>query len=186
MTFTKKLPLALASAFALTTFAFTTAPSASADQVTSSEQAKSIAFADAGVQANQVHSVKVNRDSDNDRPVFEVEFRKGNSEYDYTIDAETGAITEKDIDLDEKENANNNQSPNQSQKGQPARLSIQDAKGIALRDAGLTESQTSKLKVDPDSDNDVPTYKIEFKRGRVEYRYTINAVDGSILQKESN
>lgn len=181
MKVSKKMKTALMGTALLAGLAFTGAQSAAAAQITHKDQALTLAYQDAGVSPDQVHSVKIHRDQDNDRPVYEIEFKKGRSEYDYTIDIETGSITEKDIDLDESDSSSQG-----SQKKAAAQLSIADAKKIALTAAGVTEAQVSKLKVDPDSDNDVPTYKIEFKQGRIEYRYTINAVDGSILQAERN
>jgi putative lipoprotein len=158
--------------------AFVTTHSVSAAQGISSEQAKTIALADAGLKANQVNSIKVHQDSDNDRPVFEIEFRSNHSDYDYTVDATTGLITEKDTDADD------NQADAQQQ--QAAKVSASDAKSIALRDAGVTENQVASLKVEAGSDNDVPIYKIEFKQGKLEYRYTVNALNGSIVAKETN
>ncbi|WP_057490489.1 PepSY domain-containing protein [Streptococcus orisasini] len=177
MKLTKKLPIVLAASLGLAGAAFVSAHSASAVQAISSEQAKTIALADAGLKANQVNSIKVHQDSDNDVPVFEVEFRSDQSDYDYTIDAATGVITEKDIDVDENHT---------DAQEQAVKISANDAKSIALGDAGLTEKQVSSLKVEAGSDNDVPNYKVEFKHGRLEYRYAVNALSGTITAKETN
>ena len=43
---------------------------------------------------------KAKLDWDDGRQEYEVEFRQGRTEYDYTIDATTGAILESDRDRD--------------------------------------------------------------------------------------
>lgn len=54
--------------------------------------AKSIAFAQAGVSAGSVSRVSVERDRDNGVLVYEVEFVSGDYEYEFEIDASTGAV----------------------------------------------------------------------------------------------
>ena len=65
----------------------------------SASKAKSIAFKNAGVSASKVKRLKVERDKDNSRLVYEVSFDCGRYEYDYEIDANTGKILDKDKDL---------------------------------------------------------------------------------------
>ncbi|EHJ52229.1 PepSY domain-containing protein [Streptococcus macacae] len=177
MKLSQKVSLVLAASLGLAAAALAASPSVSADQAINAEQAKTIALNDAGLSAGQIHSIKVHSDSDNDKPVFEVEFSSNDSDYDYTIDAATGFITEKDTD--------SHSNVNGSQKGL-AKISANEAKNKALKDAGLNESRVSSLKVEADSDNDVPTYKIEFKYGKREYRYVLNALNGTITAKETN
>ena len=61
------------------------------------ERAKAIALKDANV--SNVTFVKAKLDRDNGVMVYDVEFYKGNVEYDYEIEASTGRILEKDIDI---------------------------------------------------------------------------------------
>ncbi len=62
------------------------------------EQAQEIALSDAGLTADEVTGLKVEADRDNGKAYFDVQFYEGNTEYDYDIDAENGAIIEKNID----------------------------------------------------------------------------------------
>ena len=62
------------------------------------EKAKSIALSDAGVSGVRFEKAKL--DHDDGRAVYEIEFEKGNKEYEYEIDALTGKILERDIDND--------------------------------------------------------------------------------------
>lgn len=90
----------------------------------------------------------------------------------------------------EKNPANPNKDPKNDAKDgdnddkHHAKLTESDAKSIALSDAGLMESDVKSLKVEGDSDDDIPVYEIEFKRGDTEYDYTINALDGTITEKD--
>ena len=63
---------------------------------------------------------------------------------------------------------------------------MEEAKAIALKHAGLTESQVSRLKAEKDRDDGVVKYEVEFEKDRVEYDYEINAETGKILKAEKD
>ncbi len=63
------------------------------------------AIADAGIDANAVTYSFVKLDENNDRFVYDVEFKTATGEWDYEIDAETGTIIDKDFD-DESDDLN--------------------------------------------------------------------------------
>ena len=63
-------------------------------------KAKSIALNHAGVDANTVYDMNIKMDTENGAIVYEVEFKSGNKEYDYEIDAATGAILKHEAELD--------------------------------------------------------------------------------------
>ena len=67
----------------------------------SAEQAKAIALKHAGLTADQVKGLRAELDRDDGVPVYEIEFRAGQYEYDYEIHAETGKIREFDKELDD-------------------------------------------------------------------------------------
>ena len=62
------------------------------------ERAKSIALNHAGFSASSVRFVKVELDTDDGIRIYEVDFKVNGIEYDYDIDARTGAILSIDID----------------------------------------------------------------------------------------
>ena len=64
-------------------------------------RAKEIALNDAGVKESNAVFLKVRLDWDDGRAEYEVEFYSGNAEYDYDIDAITGAIRSSDRDLED-------------------------------------------------------------------------------------
>ncbi|MCD8010283.1 MAG: PepSY domain-containing protein [Lachnospiraceae bacterium] len=82
----------------------TTAKSSSSTSASSTyigtAKAKSIALADAGVTESKVHDLEVEKDKENGVVVYEVSFDYNGYEYDYTINATSGKILEKEVDRD--------------------------------------------------------------------------------------
>ena len=64
-------------------------------------KAKSIALNHAGVSENQAYDMDVELDDEDGTLVYEIEFKSGNMEYDYEIDARTGAILKHEAELDD-------------------------------------------------------------------------------------
>lgn len=62
------------------------------------ERAQQIALSDAGLAANQVTKTKTKLKLDDGVWYYDVEFRTIALEYEYEVEAYTGAILEKDID----------------------------------------------------------------------------------------
>ncbi|EJP26069.1 peptidase propeptide and YpeB domain protein [Peptostreptococcaceae bacterium AS15] len=142
------------------------------------ERAKEIALKDAGVSG--VTFIKAKLDYDDGVRVYDIEFYKDNVEYDYEIDAATGQIREKDLDIENytipQINNNNNNNPNHT-----ADIGIEKAKEIALKDAGVSEVLFKKVKID--YEDGVRVYEVEFYKGNVEYEYEIDAVTGEIRER---
>ena len=155
------------------------------------EKAKSIALKDAGV--SNVTFVKAKLDTEDGVKVYDVEFYKGNVEYDYEIDAKTGKILEKDTDIENytiptkqttKQAVNkNNTKNNVKNTTNNAYIGVEKAKAIALKDAGLGSATFTKAKLD--TDDGIKIYDIEFRSGNMEYDYEIDAKTGTILEKDA-
>ena len=66
-------------------------------------KAKQIALSDAGLKENEISdlSVEFDNDDDNDKTIYEVGFKNGQQEYDYDIDATTGKILDKNVEIDD-------------------------------------------------------------------------------------
>lgn len=62
------------------------------------DRAKSIALAHAGLTESQISRLQVEKDGEDGRMVYEIEFKAGNTEYEYTIDAVTGAVLKHEKD----------------------------------------------------------------------------------------
>ena len=64
-------------------------------------KAKSIALDHAGVRETQAYDMDIELDDEDGRLIYEVEFKSGNMEYDYEIDAATGAILKHEAELED-------------------------------------------------------------------------------------
>lgn len=63
-------------------------------------KAKEIAFSHAGILPQMAKKLKCELDTENGRLVYEIEFEAGLHEYEYEIDAKTGAIIKSKKELD--------------------------------------------------------------------------------------
>jgi len=67
--------------------------------------------------------------------------------------------------------------------GNPAKVSQEEAKTIALEHAGLATEQITFTKSELDQDNGQEHYDIEFRtKDGMEYDYEIDAYEGTILE----
>ena len=77
----------------------TAAPTKAAVSGISTEKAKQIALSHAGV--GSANFTKVQLDTEDGIRVYEIEFKVGNVEYEYDIDASTGAIVSSSSEIDD-------------------------------------------------------------------------------------
>lgn len=154
-------------------------------------EAESAALAHAGFTADQVTRLHTEVDYENGVKEFEVEFRSGDWEYDYTVSAETLEILKHQKEYDppkqkavETVPAETKPAETKSADTKPAeskKISAAEAKSIALAHAGLTEAQVKGLRAEYDRDDGRPEYDVEFRVGNMEYEYEIHAETGKIL-----
>ena len=64
-------------------------------------KAKSVALNHAGVSESKAYDMDIELDDEDGRLIYEVEFKSGNMEYSYEINAATGAILKHEAELDE-------------------------------------------------------------------------------------
>lgn len=139
------------------------------------EQAKQKALAHAGLNPNQVTFVKGKLEWDDGRQVYDVEFYTTNyKEYDYEIDAATGAILSYDFDAE-------NYIPQQNT---GSYIGAEKAKSVALAHAGVNQSQVTRLRCELEKDDGRWEYQVEFCYGTMEYEYEIDAYTGAILSRD--
>ena len=116
----------------------------------SADKAKKIALGDARLAEKDVTFVKVELEFENNRLVYDVEFYSGNVEYDYDIDAVSGAIVSSDRDIE------NYSIPVQQTTVAPAAdIGVEKAKEIALAHAGLSGDKVSFVKAKLDYEDGV-------------------------------
>ena len=64
-------------------------------------KAKSVALNHAGVSENKAYDMDIELDDEDGRLIYEVEFKSGNMEYSYEINAATGAILKHEAEIDD-------------------------------------------------------------------------------------
>ena len=144
---------------------------------------------------------EVDFDYEDGRMVYELEFYASGAEYEYDIDASTGAVVKFSQEGGRPQTGSNVGSgsggtsgnvPSSSGSGTAqsgsggtaADIGREDALAAALNHAGVSQDQVYDLEVKREYDDGRLEYEIEFKTGGWEYEYTISAADGAILDYE--
>ena len=141
------------------------------------DAAKAAALADAGLAESDVTFTKEKLDWDDGIAVYDIEFLTADTEYDYEIDAATGAVLDKSAELFR---------PNESQgQAMDAGIGVESAKEIAAAHAGLSKEEAFFTKAELELEHGRSEYEIEFYHDRIEYEYTIDAATGAILEYKS-
>lgn len=132
---------------------------------------------------------EVDAELDDSPACYEVEFKtQSGEEFDYKIDAYTGAV------LESKHEAANGAETGMKPPGPAAQpsspapagdIGYSKAKSIALKHAGVSEGAAYDMEVEPDDEDGVPVYEVSFKSGDMEYEYEILASSGEILKHEA-
>ena len=150
----------------------------------SREDALAIAYEHAGVTEAQVtHIDDLERDSDDGRRLWEIEFIADGYEHEFDIDARTGAILDYERDREGSRDGNRSGAKNQAPAPQQQeRISMDRAIEIALGHAGVTNPKWDDRELD--SDDGRLYYELEFEAGGFEYEYDIDAYTGEILDVE--
>lgn len=143
------------------------------------EQAKQAALTHAGVPAADATAIKVELDCEQGVMVYEVSFNASGYEYEYDVDAMTGAICKQERDDDAPAS-----SPTQQPGDASTLLRPDEAQSAALAHAGLTASDVQGLHTKLDDDDHAPVYEVEFTSGGYEYEYDVDAVTGAILHAD--
>ncbi|WP_458407311.1 stalk domain-containing protein [Anaerotignum sp.] len=143
------------------------------------EKAKENALQDAGLKEKDVTFVTARVDYDDGRKYYDVEFYYNGMEYDYEIDAESGRIVDFDKDFEGRMPV-----VKEEKKETTKEITAEEAKKIALKHAGLKESEVTRLRAEKDRDDGRVKYDVEFQKDRMEYDYEIDAETGKILKAE--
>ena len=136
------------------------------------EEAKSIALKHSNLDESQVSFMKAKYEFDDGIGKYEIEFYSNNNKYEYEINAKTGDIISYDYDIEKHltyQQIND-------------KITIEEAKIIALKHSNLDESQVSFTKAKYEFDDGIGKYEIEFYYNFKEYEYEINASNGEIIK----
>lgn len=139
-------------------------------------KAKEIAFAHAGTTEAAIRNLDIELDYDDGQMVYDVEFWVDNREYDYEIDAVSGAIFKYDVetksqfsDLTTKING-------------AVQISADQAQTIAFGHAGVSGTTVTVVKNKQHDQHGRSVYDIEFLYSEDKYSYEIDTVSGEIIK----
>ena len=171
---------------------------ASKAQITADE-AKQIALSSVGVSTEKATFERAVYDEG----FYEVDFYTESNEYDFEIDANSGAIIEREVSQRNLAQFFGNDQPSvepsvntepATQATEPATeshaqshndddvIGVDSAKSIALNHAGVSDASFTKAYLD--YDDGIRVYDIEFTSGNKEYDYEINAHTGAIIEQD--
>lgn len=137
--------------------------------------AKAAALADAGLSASDVTFIKAVLDTDDGTVVYDVEFYSDSSEYEYEINAVSGAVAERQQEAFVTATGT-------TATDSAAYIGEDAAKAAALADTGLSASDVTFIKAVLDTDDGAVVYDVEFYSSSSEYEYEIDAVSGAVVE----
>lgn len=153
------------------------------------EDAKVAAFAHAGVKEKDVVLKKAALDMDDDTGIvkYDVDFYAVDKDFEYDIDATTGAVIKAEREAMDVEDYAEMKALKQTMKKEAAKatgLNEDGALDIALKHAGVAKSDISFNRVHLDFDDDLGKtfFDVEFHVGAKEYNYDIDPVTGAIYE----
>lgn len=136
------------------------------------EAAQQVALTAANIAVEDIISTtKAKLDFDNGAYVYDIEFYTATAQYEYEINAVTGAVIKYEID----------HVTGGQQTGDY--IGIESAKDIAIAHAGV-EIDKALVEAELDNDDGVYYYSVEFVSGEYEYEYEIDAVNGNVLKMD--
>lgn len=155
----------------------TTSGSASQSAYIGLEAAKQAALDHAGVSASEATFLEAEYDYDDGKMVYEVEFHVKGTEYEYEIDALTGAVVKY-----ESEQSGSHQG---SSVDTSSFIGESAAKQAALTYAGVKESETTYCNAWLEYDDGRPEcYEVEFMAGNTRYEYKIALTSTAVIESE--
>ncbi len=157
------------------------------------EEAKKIAFEDAGVLEEEVTLTAEKSDYEDGFPVHEFKFFIDNIKYEYEIYAGTGDIHSKSYEIDVNAVINGETGTSVSgktgnalsatpKKSDDGYIGEEAAKAIALEYAKLSEADVRFVKARLDRDDGRFVYEVKFYAGNLEYEFDIDACSGDVLE----
>lgn len=158
------------------------AASRSASSSVSLERAKELSLEHAGQKAEDVTFVKLENEYEHGRTIYDIDFcTADNKEYKYEVNGSTGEIIGWEYDI-KKSLAPGAEGGVSRQTG--AVSGIEEAKAIAVKQAGLSLSDVAWGEVKTDYEDGRMVYEGEFFCRSMEYEFEIDAATGQVKKWE--
>ena len=132
-------------------------------------KAISKALKNAGTTRSAVWNIECDRDEDDGVAVYEVEFKKGRTEYSYKINARTGNIREKNVEYGYKYSSGK-------------LIGKTAATNKAFKFSGISKSSVTDIVCKYDYDDGKALYEVKFRKGNWKYECDVNAKTGKIVE----
>ncbi len=163
----------------------------------SKKEVKDIVVDDMNVSSNDVYFESI--DLELDKNYYEVELYYQNNDYEYKVDAKNGKVIYNDFNVTNNSNNNglgnsnsnsnsngNGNGNNNSNNAGNAKISLQEARNIALTHANLDISVVNMVKCESEYYNGVLVYEIDFTYNNYEYDYKVDANTGEIISYDKD
>ena len=112
------------------------------------------------------------RRRDDGRWEYEIDFYANGTEYEYTIDAQSGTILKRDSESE----------PGKASSSTDVTVSMEEAKALAQAKA----PNATLVEISFDYDDGIPVYEGELREGQTEYEFEIDGRNGSFLKWEAD
>ena len=145
------------------------------------DRAKEIALGYVSADEKNVKGYKCEYDFENGRGKYEIEFYCNGIEYDIELNASNGAIIKCEKDYEPGNNYTTQHTTQKTTQQSVSKITADEAKKIALKNAGLSENQVYELEAEYDRENGKEIYEVDFEYNGKDYEYVIDAVSGKII-----
>ncbi len=169
--------------------------------ILTAQQAETVALTHADINPEDALMERTELERERDVLYYDIEFRVGDYEYDYAIEAITGQVLRWKREYDPKKTAPTVPMVTEPPVTEPpvtestvpptvpentAMITVEKAKAIALAHAGLTAGEVRFDRTELDREYGALVYEVEFRAGKWEYSYEIHAETGKILEWEKD
>jgi uncharacterized membrane protein YkoI len=162
--------------------------------------AQSAALTHAGVKAADTSYLSCHLEYDDGRlECYEVEFRAGDTEYEYEIGPYDGAIWKAERETHAAVastgsgtassgtvSGGGSTASGNTASGSTSFIGAEAAKSAALAHAGVSASAVREMECELDEDDGIYLYEVEFETSQAEYEYEIDARTGAVLKAEQD
>ena len=157
------------------------------------DDAKKIAASNAGFDVSAVTFIKTVQDYDDGFLKWEIDFVADNTKFEYDISATNGTILKAEregvayggyVPPANAPSQNIGGNVGQNQQGNAQGIDVEQAKSIAVQNAGFNMSNVTFTKQKYDFDDGMAKWEIEFVVNTNKYEYDISAANGTILKSK--
>lgn len=165
------------------------------------DKATEIALEDAGLTQTDVTRLRVSKDRDDGRTIYEVQFANENTEYDYEVEASNGEIMKVDMEETRQKNSqaqtdqtqtdqtqqgqsdqNNNGQNNGGQSSAQANVQVAQEEAVKLALDRVLGSTEQDLRIELEYDDGYYKYEGDIIYNQIEYEFEIDANTGAFLE----